>query len=98
MTTTHGTGRAPFLPERGDIWFEDGNVVLQAQSTQFRVHRGVLSANSAIFADLFTIPQPASEELVDGCPVVQLSDSAEDLCHILEAIYNRKYEMTFIRS
>ena len=36
-------------PKRSEIWFEDGNIVLEAEGTQFRVHRGILSLNSPIF-------------------------------------------------
>ncbi|KAH8101867.1 hypothetical protein BXZ70DRAFT_1017995 [Cristinia sonorae] len=54
---------------RGDIWFEDGNVVLVAQDgTGFRVHQSILAANSDIFRDMFTIPQPEDREMVEGCP------------------------------
>jgi hypothetical protein len=47
-----------------------------------------MSAHSAIFRDMFAIPQPAAdEERVEGCPVVQLLDNAEDWTHVLKAIY-----------
>ncbi|KIM82688.1 hypothetical protein PILCRDRAFT_819992 [Piloderma croceum F 1598] len=70
------------IPIHGEPWFDDGNVLLQAQSTQFKVHRGVLSANSGVFRDMLTLPQPAvgREQVVKG-PVVNLSDSAEDWTH-----------------
>jgi hypothetical protein len=76
--------------ERGDPWLDDGNVILQAGTTQFRVHRSVLSASSAIFKDMFTLSTP-DKPLVEGCPVVHLSDSADDLHHVLKAIYERRY-------
>lgn len=70
-----------------ELWFDDGNTVLQAENTQFKVHRGVLSKHSPIFADLFRVPQPTNEPTVDGCPVVQLPDSADDVTHILAVLY-----------
>lgn len=37
------------------------------------------------------MPQPNDEvDLVDGCPVVKLSDSAEDWGYVLEALLERK--------
>jgi len=78
--------------KRSDLWYEDGNIVLQAESTQFRVYRGILRDSSSIFDDMLNIPQPAEDQgtLVDGCPVVQLSDSAEDWEHVLKALYKRR--------
>ncbi|KDR71583.1 hypothetical protein GALMADRAFT_143845 [Galerina marginata CBS 339.88] len=73
---------------RSSIWYDDGSIVLEAEKTQFRVHRSVLSKYSKFFKDLFTVPQPEGELLVDGCPVVRMSDSAEDWESLLIAIYS----------
>ncbi|CAA7266007.1 unnamed protein product [Cyclocybe aegerita] len=72
------------------LWLEDGNVILQAEDTQFRVHRSMLARHSTIFKDIFSIPQQDQimDPIVDGCPVVSLSDSAEDLEHILLIFYD----------
>ncbi|KAF7984434.1 hypothetical protein HWV62_14506 [Athelia sp. TMB] len=75
-----------------DIWFEDGNVVLQAERTQFRVYRGMLARNSSVFRDMFSIPQPApSEESADGCAVVCLPDAAQDVEIVLRALTEPGY-------
>jgi hypothetical protein len=81
------------IPNRAaDLWFEDGNVVLETESTQFRVHRSILSTHSVIFRDMFAAPQPAAfEEELEGCQVVLLPDSAEDWTHVLKALYDRRY-------
>lgn len=68
-------------------WFDDGNVVLIAEDTLFRVHRGVLSHNSVVFKDMFLIPQPEEFEQMEGCPVVHLCDSQRDLGVLLGALY-----------
>ncbi|KAJ7678136.1 hypothetical protein DFH06DRAFT_1422696 [Mycena polygramma] len=73
---------------RSDIWQDDGNVVLQAESTQFRVHWSVLSKNSAFFQEMRTLPQPPDQPTVEGCPVVTLHDSVLDVQYLLEALYN----------
>ncbi|KAH8101959.1 hypothetical protein BXZ70DRAFT_1007188 [Cristinia sonorae] len=82
--------------QRGDIWFEDGNVVLIAQDTTFRVHRGVLSNKSDVFSGMFSVPQPENMEMLDGCPAVHLSDSKDNLTHMLLALYNgdRYFDLT----
>ena len=82
---------APRSPVRSEPWFNDGNIVIWAGHTQFRVHRGVLSRHSVIFRDMFGLAEPeAGGQMVDGCPVVHLSDAAEDVRHVLEALYENR--------
>ncbi|KZP13135.1 hypothetical protein FIBSPDRAFT_753926, partial [Athelia psychrophila] len=71
----------------------DGNVILQAEGTQFKVHRGILAESSSVFKDMFGFPQPpeAYTEVVEGCPVVRVSDSAQDMKIVLQAIFQMKY-------
>lgn len=83
---------------RSEPWFFDGTIVLEAEQTQFRVHKGVLAASSAVFKDMFEVCQTGeasadggSNELVDGCHVVHMSDAARDLQHVLKALYEREY-------
>ncbi|KAF7973181.1 hypothetical protein HWV62_15877 [Athelia sp. TMB] len=76
---------------RSKIWFEDGNIVLQAGGIQFKVYRGLLAESSPVFADMFSIPQPlTNENLVEGCAVVHLTDSVSDVTFVLEALFQRK--------
>lgn len=73
---------------RGSIWYDDGSIVLQVQQTQFRVHRSLLCQYSEIFRDMFHASQPdPDEELVEGCPVVELQDKAEDWQYVLTALF-----------
>ncbi|KZP02751.1 hypothetical protein FIBSPDRAFT_1055669 [Athelia psychrophila] len=78
---------------RSDVWFEDGNIVIQAEQTQFKIHRGVLAAQSSVFQGMFSLPQPPSgeHEAVEGCPVVHVSDSATDIAIALRALFLRGY-------
>ncbi|KZP23502.1 hypothetical protein FIBSPDRAFT_930555 [Athelia psychrophila] len=80
---------------RSDMWFEDGNIVLQAERTQFKVHRGTLVQNSSVFSDMLSFPQPPGPaSMVEGCPVVQLSDSANDMTFVLKALFQRGFAPT----
>ena len=75
---------------RSDIWLDDGSVVIQAGFTQFRVHRTMLSRHSTIFKDMFSVAQPGDlDPSIEGCPLVHLSDSPEDIRHILSALYDQ---------
>lgn len=55
------------------------------ENTLFRVHRGVISRHSAVFGDMFDLPQPDMVEgekglnAVEGCTVVDLpGDKVQD--------------------
>lgn len=76
-------------PHRSEVWFDDGNIIVQAEKTQFRVHRGVLAKQSVVFKDMFRLPQPANELTVDGHPIVHLSDTARDVGYLFAALYDR---------
>ncbi|KDR69944.1 hypothetical protein GALMADRAFT_255256 [Galerina marginata CBS 339.88] len=72
---------------RSNIWFEDGNIIIQAQMIQFRVHKGVLGRHSNVFQDVFSVPHsggPRSE----GCPILNLADRPEDWQNVLITLYD----------
>ncbi|KZT20208.1 hypothetical protein NEOLEDRAFT_1141046 [Neolentinus lepideus HHB14362 ss-1] len=71
-----------------ELWFEDGNVIFQAQMTFFRVHRGVLAANSSVFKDMFSFPQPPTVTIV---PEVELHDTAKEVEHFFKTIFIAGY-------
>jgi hypothetical protein len=77
------------------VWYDDGNLVLQAEEKLFKVHRSILSQRSSVFCDMLAVPQPDKplEQLVDGCEVVQLGDDrGDDMEEALRAIYgDQKY-------
>ncbi|KAJ7612144.1 hypothetical protein FB45DRAFT_1065515 [Roridomyces roridus] len=76
MTTTTTDPQA--LQRADGLWFEDGNIVIEAENTQFRVYHGLLAAASPVFKDMMALPRPPDSELVEGCLFVQLHDSALD--------------------
>ncbi|KAJ7457652.1 peptidase S8/S53 domain-containing protein [Mycena galericulata] len=72
-------------------WFDDGNIILQVESTQFRLTKSMLAMHSSVFRDMFTLPLPIDEPTVENCPVVILSgDSAQDWVHFLGALYPKR--------
>ncbi|KAJ7196483.1 hypothetical protein GGX14DRAFT_325941, partial [Mycena pura] len=75
-------------PIRSKIWMPYGDIILQAESTQFRVNRDVLAHQSSVFRDMFSVPQPADEPTIEGCPIVQVFDKAKDWALLLETLYN----------
>ncbi|KAJ6601524.1 hypothetical protein B0H10DRAFT_2082251 [Mycena sp. CBHHK59/15] len=74
-----------------ELWFDDGNLVLQAGSSLFRVYGRFLAQHSPIFNDMLKIPQPQGEQLVEGCPVVQLADNEGDLECFLRSLFDYRF-------
>ncbi|KAI0691738.1 hypothetical protein C8Q76DRAFT_826627 [Earliella scabrosa] len=73
-----------------EFWFDDGTVILVARNVEFRVYAGHLSAVSPVFKDLIAQPHPTRTVSIEGqhnipCRVVPLTDSPEDLRHVLRA-------------
>jgi len=58
-------------------WFDDGDYILIVSDHFFKVPFRMLSC-SDIFADMFALAQPQATELLDGCPVIQLTDRPQD--------------------
>jgi hypothetical protein len=71
-----------------EFWLYDGSIVLAVENTLFRVHQTILANHSEVFADLFTVPQPENEDMIDGCHVVHLYDDEKDFADLLKAMYH----------
>ncbi|CAL1717213.1 unnamed protein product [Somion occarium] len=71
-----------------DFWFDDGNIVILAEDTVFRLHRGVLARHSEVFRDMFGLAQPLNEHLIDELPVVEVLDTSEDFTILLSVLYD----------
>ncbi|KAN0137835.1 hypothetical protein V8E53_004319, partial [Lactarius tabidus] len=66
------------------------DVILRSSDlVDFRAHKSILSIASPFFGDMFSLPQPplGHDEMVDGLPVVQLSESAEVLLSLVTMLY-----------
>ncbi|KAF8915269.1 hypothetical protein CPB85DRAFT_1251692 [Mucidula mucida] len=75
------------------FWFEDGNIVLIAESIASKVHRGQLARQSEVFEGMFGLPMtPDATETYDGCPsVCMYGDTASDWTFFLTALYDGLY-------
>ncbi|KAJ6550509.1 hypothetical protein B0H10DRAFT_2084607, partial [Mycena sp. CBHHK59/15] len=65
--------------------------VEQLCNVLFRVYRGILAARSPVFRDMLALPQPDDAKMLDGCPVVHLSDSAADTMYFLKALFDYEF-------
>ncbi|KAJ7612156.1 hypothetical protein FB45DRAFT_1037077 [Roridomyces roridus] len=78
-----------------ELWIEDGNIIIEAGNSRFRVHRSTLGAYSPVFRDMLVFPQPPDSELVDGCPLVLLHDSEMEVTVFLKALFKPDYFKPF---
>ena len=70
-----------------EFWFEDGNIVLVAGETHFRVYKGPLRHHSLVFRDMLGLPQPEIADCYSPeYAVVNVADSPEDLRHFLRVL------------
>jgi len=74
------------LPQGLDT--HNADLIMQSSDhVPFYVHKSILSMSSPIFRDMFSLPQPADGEFVDGLPVVRLAEEAQVLHNLLTMIY-----------
>ncbi|KAJ7736542.1 hypothetical protein DFH07DRAFT_842864 [Mycena maculata] len=83
------------LQRAESLWFSPEIVVLRANTRVFRVFAAILKAQSSVFADMFTFPQPPSAdlEMMDGFPVVKLYDDPDEVEVFLKAIFDSSFFM-----
>ena len=70
------------------LWFTDGNIIIVAQSTPFRVHQSVISQQSVVFRNLCRLAAMGACEFLDNVPLVRTTDNWRDFSDLLKAIYN----------
>ncbi|KAK7008074.1 BTB domain-containing protein [Favolaschia claudopus] len=70
------------------LYFEDCGLIIriQAESTLFRISRDYLASQSPVFRDMLSLPPPKTADTMDGCPFVQLLDTAKDVTVFLKAL------------
>jgi hypothetical protein len=66
----------------------DANFIIQSSDNfNFRVHKSVLALASPFFKNLLSLPLPSDTDIVDGLPVIQLSENSELLNSLISMLY-----------
>ncbi len=83
------------LPQKSErYWFDDGNIVLKAGDTLYRVHSSIFARHSEVFKDMFSIPQPSKQEdeteMIDGCPIISLTDTEYYIEDLISIFYDNQ--------
>ena len=66
----------------------DANIVIRSSDlVDFRVHKSVLAMASPIFRDTLSLPQPSDSEIVDGLPMIRISEDSELLNCLFSILY-----------
>jgi hypothetical protein len=61
-------------------------IIQSSDFVKFRVHKSILASSSQFFTDMFSLPQPRSEN-AKGLPMLQLSEDAELIRALLTVLY-----------
>ncbi|KAF8525981.1 hypothetical protein BU17DRAFT_62522 [Hysterangium stoloniferum] len=89
-------GSVPPSPLTGMIrrhkvyYFDNDQVIFLVEETLFKVHRSILMRHSAVFRDMFDMPQTVGETLEGSCDQapIRLEDvKAQDFEHLLGILY-----------
>ncbi|KAI0248055.1 hypothetical protein BJV78DRAFT_1285095 [Lactifluus subvellereus] len=62
-------------------------ILRSADLVNFHVHKSALVTSSPFFSDMFSLPQPPNDEVVDGLPVVHVPEDAEVLNSLISMLY-----------
>lgn len=103
MTTSDSpSSRLNTTTTRSDLWFADGNIIIQVtypdktQERLYKLHRGVLSHNSSVFKDLFEVASSSGSQTFEGLPLVELHDDPAFLDQFFRALYDPLSSVTHI--
>ncbi|KAJ7100401.1 hypothetical protein C8R44DRAFT_641926 [Mycena epipterygia] len=77
------------------LWFEDCGLIIQAETTLFRISRDFLATRSPVFQDMLAMPTPQDADMMYGCPFVRMPDSAADITSFLKALLYSEFFESF---
>lgn len=69
-----------------EVWFGDGDVVLQADDSLFKVHGKTLRQHSFVLDQMLEDSDEEADRC-DGCPVVPVRDAGGDMSAFLRFMY-----------
>jgi hypothetical protein len=74
-----------------DVWFDDGNLIVRTDEKSFRIYCGILVCASSVFRDIIALAKKNSDESIEGCPAVRVSDAAADMSFFLMSLHDPEY-------
>ena len=90
-TSLSGVSDATLVPHFRH-YYPEGNIIIVAEKTKFRVFKSMLAQQSQVFRDMFGtvdakgVEAASSQALIDGLPAIWWSDTAEDVTNLLDTI------------
>ncbi|KAN0137929.1 hypothetical protein V8E53_004413, partial [Lactarius tabidus] len=63
-------------------------ILCSSDQVNYCVNMSLLANSSPFFKDLLSLPQPTDDELIDGLPVVQLSEDSGLLNSLISLLYH----------
>ncbi|KAH9166774.1 hypothetical protein EDB89DRAFT_2232725 [Lactarius sanguifluus] len=75
------------LPECLDL-SEADIIVRTPDLTRFRSHKAILASSSSVLRNMLSLLQPPNSEMIDGLPVVDISEDAELVRSLITILYH----------
>ncbi|KAI9450614.1 hypothetical protein BJY52DRAFT_172389 [Lactarius psammicola] len=77
------------LPLPECLYLSEADIIVRTPDlTRFLVHKSVLASSSSVFRNMLSLPQPPSSEMVDGLPVVDISEDAGLVRSLITILYH----------
>ncbi|KAJ8580264.1 hypothetical protein M405DRAFT_71097 [Rhizopogon salebrosus TDB-379] len=87
--TSMNSGNVVAGPEKhSKFWFGDGNIVFQAGSILFRVHRGVLVCHSPALEQILALPSGYDTDGTEHHPIILPQITEQDFTYFLNWVYH----------
>ncbi|KAF9230040.1 hypothetical protein BU15DRAFT_84126 [Melanogaster broomeanus] len=70
------------------FYFDDGNIVFQADQTLFRLHQGILTVHSAAWRDILKIPSGIESDGTEAHPILLEGITESEFAHFVTWVYH----------
>ncbi|KAH9018766.1 hypothetical protein EDB83DRAFT_2679630 [Lactarius deliciosus] len=84
-----GTPTVSLLPLPECLDLSEADIIVRTPDlTRFRSHKAVLASSSSVLRNMLSLPQPPNSEMIDGLPVVDISEDAELVRSLIAILYH----------
>ncbi|KAI9441838.1 hypothetical protein H4582DRAFT_1849514 [Lactarius indigo] len=84
----HISPPATHLPLLEFLNTDEADIIVRTSDlVNFLLHKSVLASSSSVFRDMFALPNPSNDGMIDGLPVVDISEDSELVRSLITMLY-----------